>query len=514
MKSGDGTYVLGTIKVTFTPTSYGVSTSYDVLEVLDYSGDFDYFSPEETLDTVISFDNMAFEFYSDPQLMSSSTTHTETSLEEGKTLVIDLSYDPRTGILKSALIKSVDSSGATIGYSKYTLKSTNVSPGSLSAGEEGAQAATQANSAVSEGDWAIYKVTFYITRYEGDYIRGSISFKVVFHQGPYGVEYEFTDIQIESVDSNKPDQLNESTVNSFIQSIDYYTPMHIDPAELPADGVVEGSETYVDYRGEYFTDTGVLKSSSIELGSNEGEGQINVQIIQSSIASTESGGVPETGEVPGTGDAGTQATPTIKEGDWAVYRVTFDLSDNEGNYARGSATFKVVFHEYSYGIDYEFTDVKVESVDSNTGEGSESDIRELITAVEYIAPIHVDPANLPPGGVLEQSTDYVDYRAEYDSDLGVLRSITVTPKSEGSGHVTVELIDTSIAGLAPVAGGGSVLGGLGGMTTIIIIVVIVAVVAVVAVIVLKKRSKKSQYTYGQPQYGPPTPPTPPPPPPQ
>ncbi len=281
------------------------------------------FSPEDALDFIVSANNMAFDFYSDPQDLSDGHVYKEANLGN-ETLVIDLNYDVNTGVLQSAYIISKSASGEeTGGYIKYTLLETNIKPGVLKPQNAETQTEetttysetyTETNSPppttstantgqqalVKEGDWATYRISFDISSNKGEYARGSATFKVVFH----GTYYDITDVKVESLDTNT-ENVSESDVESFVRTISFVSPFLVSKENLTSNGVIEGQRSGVSYKLEYDPSTGILKSASVKIESDEGSGTITIGMLDTSVKSVGAGEVaaPSTTSSP-TGTVG------------------------------------------------------------------------------------------------------------------------------------------------------------------------------------------------------------------
>ena len=239
---------------------------------------------------------------------------------------------------------------------------------------------------------------------------------------------------------------------------------------------------------------------------------IRFDLIETNFQGTasEEGTQGTEGEEQATAAAG-GGESTIKEGDWAVYRVSIDLKNSQSSYLRATATIRVVFHVDGGDVYTEVASVDVESLDTNVGNVTQEYLRQALEEMVnygYVAP-YVDPASLPSDGVVTETYEGAEYREEYDPGLGVLKSSTITVSSPGSGSIKFELADTSVAGLEPVTAGGSAPAGLPGGTAIVLAVIAAVVVAVVAVIAVAKRKRRPAQTPYQPYPQPPAPPPPP-----
>ncbi len=373
--------------------------------------------------------------------------------------------------------------------------------------------------------YAVYRVEWRSD--EGDYIIGKI--RVTFNQGYSGIYTSYKVLEVEEYSGDTGGFSPEDALDFIVSTDKMVFEFYSDPQDL-GDGHVYneinlGNKTLV-IDLTYDINTGVLQNAYLATKTATGETggytkytllETNVKLGSLNPESTET--QAEEATYSETYTEATQSTPgtvqqetSVKEGDWATYRISFDISSSKGEYARGSATFKVVFH----GTYYDITDVKVESLDTNTENVSESDVESFVRTISFISPFLISKENLTSNGVLEGQRSGVSYRLEYDPSTGILKSASVKIESdEGSGTITIGMLDTSVKGVAapsetpsPIGGVGTGSGGLGGLTTIIIIIVVIAAAAIVGIVVfLKKRKPKAApYPY--------TPPPPPPPPPQ
>ena len=248
------------------------------------------------------------------------------------------------------------------------------------------------------------------------------------------------------------------------------------------------------------------------------------------------------------------------DGEWAVYRVSFDLASGD-EYARGSVVFNATFTDYDGYILLQVNDARIESLDANIEDLENVSAIELAEQFVYMMPYWMDPANLTDNnGVFENSTFGANLRSEYDTSTGILKHTRIEFHGNVSGYIEISLQQTSVEmGSSPAqptqpateqppttttssessssssgSGGGvlpqttttsssvssgspaapgqgsetgtigpGLLGGLGNMLWYIIAGVIVVAVVVVVVVVLVRRGRK-------PRYGAPLPPPPPP----
>lgn len=365
-----------------------------------------------------------------------------------------------------------------------------------------------AQTQVGPGDWVLYRFTADVTKINtGEHGRISATFKVVFleHEITGELTYNVTDVNVEVFESDNPsdDPVHEVISLAFSFSENVYS-FYVDPAELNQT-VFEEDDEYMSVRAEYDGNTGILRSARVDFKSPTGmEGYVTFEMIDTSVAGSTQGGFA--GATEGSG-----AQARVRDGDWAVYQFSVDFKNSDGTYGRASAKVKVVFSVSDGYVDYSITDVNVEAYDTNApATDPESDVRNLLEQFsEGFFYFYVEPETLNQS-VYQADNQFFSYRVEYDKNTGVLRSgtLNIKPSTGAEGHVSLELIDTSIAGLLPAGG----FGALGGpwLMIIVIIAIVAAIVVVVVVLLLKRKSRPQIYTPVQPTYGP-TPPPPPPP---
>jgi hypothetical protein len=206
-----------------------------------------------------------------------------------------------------------------------------------------------------------------------------------------------------------------------------------------------------------------------------------------------------------------QQEQQIKDGDWADYRITFEVTKISTNeYTKGTITFRITYTVSDEYVDYSLTTYNIESYDSNVQDiDPQSVAMGVIQALIDYIPLYVEPSQLPEDGIISSEDEILNVRAEYDIGTGILKLATFEfPSGDMTGTMRLELTGTSVAGVAPAAVGG--LGGFsGGLIIMMIALAIVVVIILVIGIILLKRRKQRQVPY----YGAPAPTTIPPPPP-
>ena len=373
---------------------------------------------------------------------------------------------------------------------------------------------------LAQGDqYALYRVEWRTS--DGNYVIGEVRVNITVDD--YGYVYTDDPAITNIIDYSLPDSVTspEDALGMVVGPVTYYIGFYGDPDAISPDGTYHGEfeagdNSVIVVDEVYDTTSNLLKQGIMKVVDQEtGEvsAYVRFDLITTNFQGTASGGGTQGTEgEEQTATAASGGESAIRDGDWAEYRVSIDLRNDQDSYLRATATVRVVFHVDGGDVYTEVASVNIESLDTNVDNVTQEYLRQALEEMVnygYVVP-YADPASLPSDGVVTATYEGAEYREEYDPRLGVLKSSTMTVSSPGSGSIKFELADTSVAGLAPVTAGGLAPAGLPGGTAIVLAVIAAVVVAVVAVVaVARKRKRRPAQTPYQPYPQPPAPPPPP-----
>ena len=192
----------------------------------------------------------------------------------------------------------------------------------------------------------------------------------------------------------------------------------------------------------------------------------------------------------------------IRDGDWAVYRFVFDITDTSytpGNFMRSEFTAKVVFHVSAEGLTYSVEEVNIVNYESNNEYHTDLEQHARKSAYEFgqLIGYFTEPRYLPSDGIVSKNVGVAPFECVYDVVTGLLRSCIAKNIPGAVGTVRVYLEETSVPGV--------IVGGMWSPADPVVIIGVVAIAAVATVIAVLAYMRRKRH----PMPPPPSPPQPP-----